>query len=71
MSGLRDLKNQSVADIWTKVTRIHFRTSTPASPNLSAAYPIAGSAAMVKGGVNNLHFRGTLALKTSMVATTA
>ena len=70
MSGLRDLENYSVAEI-RKKTQIHFKTSIPASPNLSAAYPIAGSAVMVRGGVISLHFHETFALMTSMVATAA
>ncbi len=40
----------------------------PASPNWSAAYPIAGRAVIVKGGVNNFHFNGAFALITMVVA---
>lgn len=71
MSGLSDLRYRSVAEYNRKISRIYLRTSLPASPNFNAAYPIAGSAVMVKGGVSNLHFHGAFALIAMMVATIA
>ena len=40
----------------------HFRTSIPASPNLSAVYPITGEAAMTAVGAHKTQDKGAPAL---------
>ena len=73
MSGLRDLSWDQPSVSARKIPSLstYFRTSIPASPNLSAAYPNMGSIMRTRNGVQILHLNGAPAFAATIVASTA